>query len=169
VTVRHAILSVAAMLALGVGVYLLVEVRTRTPSQMEPSGRTSLPRPPAGPAARSERAALVPSWPGPPARGPSDAAGPPDAASSDLKLDAEISEATKAFDRGDFAYAKRLATRLLTGSPTNVSMLRIMVSASCIEGDGAVAQANYAMLPPVEQEQMKSRCARYGVTFSDLP
>jgi len=46
-----------------------------------------------------------------------------------------------------------------------VRMLRIMVSASCIDGDAAVAQAHYGKLPASDQEQMKVRCARYGVTF----
>jgi len=38
-----------------------------------------------------------------------------------------------------------------------------------LDGDSAVAQAHYARLPPADQEQMKLRCARYGITFVDKP
>jgi hypothetical protein len=78
-----------------------------------------------------------------------------------------MTEANKAYDRGDFDEAKSLAGRLLVSDPTNVRMLRIMVSASCLDGDTAVAQAHYAKLPQPDQEQMKIRCARYGITFPD--
>jgi hypothetical protein len=44
-------------------------------------------------------------------------------------------------------------------------MLRIMVSASCIDGDGATALASFAKLPAPDQAQMRVRCARYGVAF----
>ncbi|MBC7978295.1 MAG: hypothetical protein H7138_25195 [Myxococcales bacterium] len=83
------------------------------------------------------------------------------------KLETAMAEANKAYDRGDFDEAKSLAGRLLLGDPTNVRMLRIMVSASCLDGDTTVAQAHYAKLPPPDQEQMKVRCARYGITFPD--
>jgi hypothetical protein len=178
VTVRHVVLSVAAVLVLGLGAYLLVEVHA---SQVDSSGRTSsLPARAAVLAAPSAGAVPAP-WRGLPARGrlSDDPPAPglrqvpivpdPGVASSGPALDAVLSEASKAYDHGDFADAKRIASRLLASSPTNVSMLRIMVSASCIEGDSAVAQANYAKLPPVEQDQIKIRCARYGVTFPDRP
>jgi hypothetical protein len=93
----------------------------------------------------------------------------PDVPLTGSKLDAAMDEANKAYDRGDFEDAKTIAGRLLSRLPTNVRMLRIMVSASCIDGDNAVAQAHYAKLPPGDQEQMKVRCARYGITFPDRP
>jgi hypothetical protein len=80
-----------------------------------------------------------------------------------------MEEANKAYDIGDLEGAKQLAGRLLSRFPTNVRMLRIVVSASCIDGDSAVAQASYQKLPPGDQEQMRIRCARYGVTFADRP
>jgi hypothetical protein len=76
-----------------------------------------------------------------------------------------MDEANKAYDRGDFEDAKQVASRVLAKFPGNVRMLRIMVSASCIDGDVPVAQAHYGRLPPADQEQMKVRCARYGVAF----
>jgi hypothetical protein len=42
-----------------------------------------------------------------------------------------------------------------------------MVSASCIDGDAAAAQFYYARLPVADQDQMRVRCARYGVAFGD--
>jgi hypothetical protein len=85
------------------------------------------------------------------------------------KSDAVMDAANKAYDRGDFEDAKVIAGRVLERAPTNVRMLRIMVSASCIDGDNAAAQAHFANLPPGDQDQMKVRCARYGITFPDKP
>lgn len=85
------------------------------------------------------------------------------------KLDAVMAEANKAYDRGDLDDAKTIAGRVLARSPTNVRMLRIMVSVSCIEGDNAAAQTHYMNLPPSDREQMQVRCARYGITFPDKP
>ena len=87
-----------------------------------------------------------------------------------LKSPAEVAimdQANKAYDRQDFEEARSIAGKLLAKQPNNVRMLRIMVSASCIEGDNAVAQKYYEQLPKGDREQMKSRCDRYGVTFRD--
>ena len=65
--------------------------------------------------------------------------------------------------------AAPIAARLLARYPSNVRMLRIMVSASCIDGDAQAAQAHYARLPAPDQAQMRTRCARYGVSFPDKP
>jgi len=186
VTLRHAVLPIGAVLVLGLGVYLFVEVR----AQPAPVQAARTPRPPR-PAAPEAAPVAVPDIPAPgappaPAR-PSEAAHPqvlappdrhdvavgpapePDAALAGPKLDAVMDEANKAYDRGDFEDAKTIAGRLLAKQPTNTRMLRIMVSASCIDGDSAVAQAHYTKLPPTDQEQMKVRCARYGITFPDKP
>jgi hypothetical protein len=184
VTVRHAVLPVGAVLVLGLGVYLFVEVRAQpAPPQPVASDRPSPPAPMPQPAApRNAPVADSPSAaPAPPAVVPRAApapaphevaaapALPPEPAPTGPKLDAVMSEANKAYDRGDFEDAKLIAGRLLASYPTNVRMLRIMVSASCIDGDSTVAQAHYAKLPPADQEQMKVRCARYGVLFADKP
>jgi hypothetical protein len=83
------------------------------------------------------------------------------------KLDAIMAEANKAYDRGDLDEAKTIAQKVLRTSPNNVRMLRIVVSASCIAGDSAEAQAAYVQLPKSDREQMKTRCARYGATFTE--
>ena len=192
-TVRHAALSLGAVLVLGLGVYLFVEVRSQAvplatvhrespvaavppaPASPPPQPAASPPPstrevrepPPGAPAAREVHA--PPPVPAPTAGSPvaAPAGDPPDADLSGPRLDAIMAEANKAYDRGDFDDAKAIAAKLLARFPTNVRMLRIMVSASCIDGDGATAQASYAKLPPGDQAQMRVRCARYGVAFAD--
>lgn len=78
-----------------------------------------------------------------------------------------MDEANKAYDRGDYEDAKQVAGRVLAQDPSNVRMLRILVSASCIDGDSSGAMSYYARLPAGDQEQMRTRCARYGVSFGD--
>jgi hypothetical protein len=193
VAARDAVLPIGAVLVLGLGVYLFVEVR----AQPAPPNITRKPQP----EAMAENEALAtpaPPAPAPPVTVTPQAGGPrrvfrdpsmtaiavapaPSAprevaigsAASDTdaallvgpKLDAVMDEANKAYDRGDFEDAKQVAARVLAKFPGNVRMLRVMVSASCIDGDAAVAQAHYPKLPPGDQEQMKVRCARYGVAF----
>jgi hypothetical protein len=189
VTVREAILPAGAVFLLGIGVYLLIEVRAQPvpppPMRQDRAARAAAP-PVSAPAPRAPVAEpqqeTIPAAPRPaappdppaPAPAPSLASREPSAPAPELdgplvgpKLDAVMAEANKAYDRGDYEDAKLVATRVLATHPTNVRMLRIMVSASCIDGDSAVAQAHYARLPPADQEQMKIRCARYGVVFAD--
>ncbi len=85
------------------------------------------------------------------------------------KLDIVMSEANKAYDRGDFDDARAIAQKVLLKSPGNARMLRILVSAACIEGDGPEAQKHFGELSPADREQMKTRCSKYGVTFTDPP
>jgi len=84
------------------------------------------------------------------------------------KLDSVMAEANKAYDHGEFDEAKGIALKVLAKDPNNVRMLRIAVSAACIDGDSAEAQKHYAVLPGPDREAMKIRCGRYGVTFTDL-
>jgi hypothetical protein len=184
-------LPIGAVLVLGLGVYLFVEVRAQPappnitrksqPSQLAENEAVATPAPPAPappiapPVAGRPKVFRDPSMtalavaPAPPAL--RDAAAGSAASDTDAallvgpKLDAIMDEANKAYDRGDFEDARQVAARVLARFPGNVRMLRVMVSASCIDGDAAVAQAHYAKLPPGDQEQMKVRCARYGVTF----
>jgi len=190
VSVRHAVLSIGAVLVLGLGVYLFVEVRSQAePPAMGPRDTlttlaTGAPspqpaRPVAAPLAAPREAAATPrSAPPSPVRpsaappGPALAASEPAQQEPELagpRLDAVMDEANKAYDRGDFDDAKVIAARLLARYPSNVRMLRIMVSASCIDGDAQAAQANYVKLPAPDQAQMRTRCARYGVAFPDKP
>lgn len=179
------------MLVLGLGVYLFVEVRAQSvpppqvdraprPAPVVPHATPTAPAPiePTAPDRPVSTAKLVlphpPSAPADAAPGPAPAlatgaAPEADPALAGAKLDAVMAEANKAYDRGDYDEAKQLAVRLLAQLPTNVRMMRIMVSASCIDGDSAVALTYYPKLPPVDQEQMKVRCARYGIVFPDKP
>jgi len=182
VTVRHAVLSFGALLVLGLGVYLLVEVRAQ-PGPVETAATGAVRSAPAAarmdePERAARPAAPVPVTPpavhsvaAPPSPPPVSAPPAGTSAQDDSiplagpKLDAAMDEANRAYDRGDYDEAKTIASRLLTRLPSNVRMLRIMVSASCVDGDAATAQASYAKLPPADQAQMRIRCARFGVSF----
>jgi hypothetical protein len=183
-------LPIGFVLVLGLGVYLFIEVRaqpaspnivrTSEPPPLAENEALATPGPPvppppaASPAPAGRRVfrdpsmtALAAAPSSPVTRGVAigSAASETDAALVGPKLDTVMDEANKAYDRGDFEDAKQVASRVLAKFPGNVRMLRIMVSASCIDGDVAVAQAHYGRLPPPDQEQMKVRCARYGVAF----
>jgi len=180
VTFRHAALTIGAVLVLGLGVYLFVEVRAQ-PAPIAPAIGRPAPVVTPPPAAAPVVEPPVPASPPAAARAtpppiaaprpslPEVAPAAPGAPLAGPKLEAAMTEANKAYDRGDYDEAKVLAGRLLAGDPTNVRMLRIMVSASCFDGDTAVAQLHYGKLPPADQEQMKVRCGRYGITFPDKP
>lgn len=82
-------------------------------------------------------------------------------------IDAVMDRANKAYDRGDVADARAIAIEVLAKLPTSVRMMRIVVSAACIEGDGTLAQEWFDRLPKPDRDQMKIRCDRYGVTFRE--
>jgi hypothetical protein len=196
VTVRHILLATAAALVLGLGLYLFHEVHA-TPAtadvKLGPRTQDSEPGPAdVTPAAdhgtRSGPTLAVGSGgsaiPGRFVRRPQPGAGtrlsdPPDSEVApppdpgDLmrpqKLDIIMAEANKAYDRGDFDDARTIAQKVLQKSPGNARMLRILVSAACIEGDGPEAQKHFGELSASDREQMKTRCAKYGVTFTDPP
>jgi hypothetical protein len=180
---RYVLLISGAVLVLGVSVYLFLEVRAR-PAQAHGAERSLAAHGASEPAQAAGAPATVTPARTPPASG--EAAGPrpgsgavvrepprgPDGAPQDpapYKLDAVMAEANKAYDRGEFDEARTIAQRVLKSWPSNVRMLRIVVSASCISGDAAEAQAAYAQLPNPDREQMRTRCARYGFTFTEPP
>ncbi len=138
---------------------------TASPAPASDTGDGDRPPPPVTP--RTPAAGGPPRPEAPvqrePPRGPDGA--PQDPAPH--KVDALMDQANKAYDRGDLDEARELARRVLGTTPSNVRMLRIVVSASCIAGDTAEAQAAYAQLPKPDREQMKTRCARYGFSFTD--
>ncbi|HET9620707.1 MAG TPA: hypothetical protein VFP84_05050, partial [Kofleriaceae bacterium] len=113
---------------------------------------------------------VAPPVPGLEAAGSDDGDGagsaPPAFGLSDDKLQAVMADANKAYDRGDYEEARTIAGRVLIRQPSNARMLRILVSSSCIEGDAVAAQASMAMLPPADQERMRIRCQRYGITLT---
>jgi hypothetical protein len=87
--------------------------------------------------------------------------------SANPKLDAVMDQANKAYDRQDYEEAKSIAGKILAKLPKNVRMLRIMVSASCMDGDNTTAQKYYEQLPKPDRLQMRARCDRNGVTFTE--
>jgi type IV secretory pathway VirB10-like protein len=195
VSPRGIILVAGTVLVLGVAVYLFIEVRTSTAQTPAPTtgsttkvATTPRPEPPTPvstpPPTAPVRTALpevppprpTPIMPTPapdqPVREPSVPSvgrigGIPEDMRANPKLDAIMAEANKAYDKGDFDEAKQIAAKVLAQNPTNVRMLRIMVSASCIDGDTPLAQKNYLLLPEADRAQMRTRCERYGVTFKD--
>jgi hypothetical protein len=84
-------------------------------------------------------------------------------------MDSLMNAANRAYDKGDFDEARQMAGKVLATEPTNERMLRIMVSAACIEGDSVEAQKYYNQLPPRDRSAMKTRCDRYGVSFVEPP
>lgn len=178
--VTRVVLPLAAVIVLGLGVYLFIAVRAQPVEPAVIAARPAATRaepPPAaddapGPAAVREatppREAAPPREATPPPAAPTASAAPAPSELPDAKLDAVMAEANKAYDRGDYDDAKIIAGRVLRDQPSNVRMLRIMVSASCQDGDVAVAQAHYVKLPPGDQAQMRTRCARFGVQLAAL-
>lgn len=187
VALRYALLAAGAALVLGGVVYLFFEVRAR-PAQAQSPTAVVKSHSPAAPAPASEATEegqpaprVTPRTSAPVKSG--EAGGPrpeapvsrepprgPDGAPEDPaphKVDALMDQANKAYDRGDLDDAKEIARRVLATSPNNVRMLRVVVSASCIAGDPAEAQAAFVQLPKPDREQMKTRCARYGVSFTE--
>jgi hypothetical protein len=81
-------------------------------------------------------------------------------------LDAAMLEANKLYDRHNYDEARNLALKLLERQPGTTRMLRVVVSSSCILGDGETAQKYWTQLPEFDRGQMTTRCERFGVTFT---
>jgi hypothetical protein len=168
---------------LAVAVYLFIQVRA-TPAQAGPdvvAARTPTPithetssdmpnaKPPNVTLSRPVPPSPTPTATPPtmPGSGDSSDTTPPDETKVNLKVDNMMELANKAYDRQDFDEATAIATKVLAKDPYNVRMLRIIVSANCIQGDSSVAQQYYNRLPQADRDQMKTRCDRYGVTFKE--
>jgi hypothetical protein len=185
VTARTLALSVAAAVVVGLAVYLFVEVRADPAApQVAPAERPAVPdRGTSAPAVEAVApGAMRPRGAGAPPsvqlknvrpadeRPPALEATAPPAIDehANPRLDMVMDEANKAYDEGDFDKARAVAQRVLGRTPTNVRMLRIMVSSSCIEGDQPTAQQYYNMLPAADRLQMRTRCAeKSGITFTE--
>jgi hypothetical protein len=185
VSPKSLVLAAAAVAVIAMGVYLFVQVRS-TPAQasgsaaIEPAtphhdqvAEARQPElrdhgsPSATQAKPAKRGIQTPQATPDPGLDPVEPTTDPAAQKVDLKSDNLMELANKAYDRQDFDEATALAGKLLAKDPTNIRMLRIMVSASCIQGDSLVAQQHFEKLPQFDREQMKQRCDRYGVTFKD--
>lgn len=175
-----------AVAVLAMGVYLFIQVRA-TPAEARVAPQAAAR--PHAPEHEDVTASTEPTEPGQPARGgpkmgrplsadelrptspPPPSGGDAPALTNDVpdktdpRFQMVLAEANKAYDRQDFDEARSIATRVLAKDPTNVRMLRIMVSSHCIEGDTANAKTYYDKLPDFDRQQMDKRCATYGVTF----
>jgi hypothetical protein len=165
-----------------IAVYLFIQVRA-TPAQAGPdhvASRTSEPHDSALPPGASKLPEIHLSRPVPstPAIAPTptplpgtaptpEREQPPDETKVNLKMDNLMELANKAYDRQDFDEATAIAGKILSKEPTNIRMLRIMVSSNCIQGDSSIAQQYYEKLPKFDREQMQARCDRYGVVFKE--
>jgi hypothetical protein len=184
VSPRHAVLAALGALVLLAGVYLFHEVRSTPANAAAPAapdrGKSPDLRPEhaesGAPAPEPEHVADPggPHHAPPPVAHPAMTSDPPPTVSGDdtpeaanPKIEAVMDQANKAYDRSDFEEAKMIAGKVLAKAPTNIRMMRIMVSASCIDGDNAIAQKWYEQLPKPDREQMKVRCDKYGVTFKE--
>ena len=185
---KSLVLIGGAVLVLAAGVYLFIQVKA-TPAQAHSPGTQAT-------AARGSREPERTHEPPKPAAAPSatPVARPPtpavdrgvhvgnatvapevmaaeveDERRANPRFDSMMELANKAYDRQDFDEAIAIAGKVLSKDPTNVRMLRVMVSANCIAGDSVVAQQHYEKLPKFDRDQMKARCDRYGVSFRDPP
>ena len=184
VTPRHIALIVAAVAVLGVGLYLYIAVNStssavanvRPRSPAEPTPQDHEPPPYTPPPSRVEQDAARPRPTVALNDAVRDVAAKPTlemsvapGAGIDLKKDEMMASANKAYDHGDFDEAMMIAKKVLSNDPTNARMLRIVISASCILDDAATAQKSYLLLPAGgnDRADMKRRCDRYGVTFTE--
>ena len=172
---RHVVLGALTVGVFAMGVYLFIQVRA-TPALADGQAMS-----------HDERSTPTKPAPNPPVTPPSIGSGkavhaaepPPQIAATgddddgsavaNPKADSLMDQANKAYDRQDFEEAKVIAAKVLAKQPTNVRMMRIMVSASCIDGDTPQAQKYYELLPKADRDQMKARCDKYGFSFKEPP
>jgi hypothetical protein len=185
VSAKTAVFCAAALGVVGLSIYLFLEVRSgepqldrtalvaerapahsaplgvqaREPGVVPQSSRPTRDTAAVSPASVDMAAPPPPSMPG--ADGPDERI--------NLKLDNLMELANKAYDHQEFDQAAAIAMKVLAQEPSNVRMLRIVVSANCIQGDSAIAQAHYERLPAFDRDQMRTRCERYGVIFKEPP
>lgn len=176
----HLMMAVASAAVLALGVYLFVEVRSApAAAQVEVASRASAPAHKDPEPAKDDASPPAATPPVVRARDRHDPVPPPEEAppavtavrekdqKADPNNDALMDEANKAYDKQEFDEARGIAQRVLTKEPDNIRMLRIMVSAACVETDVNEAAKWLAKLPSGDQAAMKTRCKRYGVTFPD--
>lgn len=186
VLLRHVLLGVLATLVVVAGVYLFIEVRATSAgvTAAAPHAEAKPPPPPVeGDSARAgehrwtaHSTAPKSGRPAPPSPPVASGSTQEDESTDDTiaaleranpKLDAIMDQANKHYDKQEFEDAKAIAGKVLAKQPTNIRMMRIMVSSSCMDGDQAVAQKWFEQLPKADREQMKVRCEKYQVTFKD--
>jgi hypothetical protein len=186
VPVHHVVLAITAAAVLALALYVFVQVRATSAQAMPQPAVVAHVTPPSEPAAEPQHALPARTQARPVAVAPVAAPSPPSAAPHDepaedqpfdvdeamrtnVKLELVMDQANKAYDRQDYYQAKQIASRVLAKQPGSTRMIRIMVSASCMDGDLAVANKYYAMLPMNDRVQMKRRCDANGATLQEPP
>jgi len=182
VSARHVVLGLIAAAVLIAGVYLFIEVRSTSPAiAAAPPSHTPEVAPvsdehpvdrhgPAPSVHDDHVAGTGVSAPPPPSTASDEESSDDTVAALDKpnpKIDAIMDQANKHYDKGEWEDAKLIAAKVLTKQPNNIRMMRIMVSASCVDGDTTVAQKWFDQLPKPDREQMKVRCDKYAVTFKE--
>jgi hypothetical protein len=181
VPVRHVVLAITGAAVLVLAVYLFFAVRataavTATVGASEPaSAPAPAPEPshttPTTRTAPRAIASAAPTQPPPAEDSGSSYEDQPfdvdEAARTNVKLELIMDQANRSYDHQDYSKAKQIATYVLSKQPGNVRMMRIMVSASCMDSDIGVAQSFYSQLPAPDRAQMKRRCDANGVTLQD--
>ena len=154
VSARHVVLGLIAAAVLIAGVYLFIEVRSTSPAiaaappshAPEPTqasddhpARADHQRSGAGRAGRPRRRRRSRRRRRPRSRATRNRSDDTAAAldKPNPKIDAIMDQANKHYDKGEWEDAKLIAAKVLTKHPNNIRMMRIMVSASCVDGDSA--------------------------------
>jgi hypothetical protein len=185
VSARHLVLGLIAAAVLIAGVYLFIEVRSTSPAiaatppshPVDPGAQATQPSGESHPGFDRHAPPVVRpvehvagTGVTPPALASDEESSDDTVAALDKpnpKIDAIMDQANKHYDKGEWEDAKLIAAKVLTKQPNNIRMMRIMVSASCVDGDVGVAQKWFDQLPKPDREQMKVRCDKYAVTFKE--
>ncbi|HEY1817782.1 MAG TPA: hypothetical protein VGG74_35820 [Kofleriaceae bacterium] len=171
---RHVVLVVLAGAVLVAAAYLFHAVRevptvsAAVPTRHEARSAGDESAPPAAGVAQTTAARAVPHVADQAPELAGDQSDDLDLGSAgNLKLDAIMDQANKAYDRGDYEEAKSIALKVIAKLPTSVRMMRIMVSSACFEGDSTLAQEWYDKLPKPDRAIMKTRCERNQVMLTE--
>jgi predicted Zn-dependent protease len=81
----------------------------------------------------------------------------------DTGVGGKMDEANSLYDKNDWEGAQEKAIEILSESPKNTRMMRIVVSTACKMGQEDVASEWFPKLPAKDQKVMATRCARYEI------
>jgi hypothetical protein len=162
-TPRTIVLTFCGIVALGIGVCLLADVRSH---RAETCGRR-LPTPTS--TSNADREPLLLRLGRQFAHVFHDGAGTstnePAIVVAGTEVDGTAGEAISAYNRGELEDAQRIAAEALQSSPSSPRMQWIVVAVSCVHGDSTAARLHHAQLSAGDQEQVEITCAHYGITF----
>jgi thioredoxin-like negative regulator of GroEL len=83
--------------------------------------------------------------------------------SEEGESDPQVAEATRLYDKGDYPGALDAALKVLETDPSNIKMLRVVVSTKCALNEVDSARSYFEKLPRHDQRQMRTRCKNWGV------